>query len=249
MTKHDVNVERGVKGFVTRPPKPSIAPTASPLQAKHPIATGSPAYKPIVKISLKLSNARPFPQANSLAKVAGVVDAVSETADTDEGIAIAIGVVPRQGSYYANAAAYLGLITEVDGSPRAWGLTAQGILFLESDGRTRTDMLTELVSGMPAALAASGNQTHDVASSEDLADSTADRRVAALNAWMNTLTSEDSDSVLSLERDEIRGRIPDAAKAVAATRAKFKLANSDKPLDICSKCFTAKSLTGVCSCY
>lgn len=249
MHKQDVNVERGTKGFITRPPKVAVPPSASSIEIKRPVSTEVPIYKPVINISLKPNASRPFPQANSLAKVAGVVDAVSETADTDEGIAIAIGVVPRQGSYYANAAAYLGLITEVDGSPRAWGLTAQGILFLESDAKSRTNMLSELVSGMPAALAATGEQTRDLASSEDLSDSTADRRVAALNAWMNTLTSDDSDSVLCLERDEIRGRIPEAAKAVAEMRAKFKLANSDKPLEICAECFMAKSVTGVCHCY
>ncbi|WIB65619.1 hypothetical protein [Curtobacterium sp. MCBD17_040] len=57
-----------------------------------------------------VNDAFPFPQANDLEKVITVVDAVGEHANTSGAIADTIGVsAEREGTYYADAAGYLGL--------------------------------------------------------------------------------------------------------------------------------------------
>ena len=231
-------------------PQPQSPPQSQPNEPTKK-QTIDPSEIKIIKIRQKLDTSRPFPQANSLAKVSSVVDAVSGNADTDEGIALAIGVVGRQGSYYANAAAYLGLLQEAGGSPRSWALTAQGIDFLNAKPIDRVKVLTGLVAQMPAALATlddDGTAESEVANTQSLSDSTASRRVATLNSWLKVLTSSKAEEELTLEYEELRQRLPEASLAVAEARS-IRIANAEsKPAVICDRCYMAKSASGVCSC-
>lgn len=144
-------------------------------------------------------------------------------------------------------AAYLGLITEVASDPREWGLAAGGILFLESDSSERFEMLSHLINLIPIATQ-SHSQTESISSSEDLSSSTAERRVATINSWAEALTADDAEVSFALERDETNSRIPEAARNAALAKAtRLKIAG-EKPLEICDKCFMAKSTSGVCNC-
>lgn len=241
------NSEKGHQGWKTVPLKPVSAPTVN-LSASHPSTVGEAvALKPILRVRLDLDPSRPFPQANSLQKVAAVVDAVYKEVDNDGALASALGVSDRQGAYYANAAAYLGLITEVATDPREWGLTASGILFLESNSSERFGMLSHLINLIPVATQAN-SQTESISSSEDLSNSTAERRVATINAWTEALTAEDAEDSFALERDETNSRIPEAAKSAALAKASRLKIAGEKPLEICGRCFMAKSTSGVCNC-
>jgi len=248
------NTEKEKQGFQpTIPSKPTV-PTPSTMSQKHSIKSkiGENSIPSIIHIKLKLDTSRPFVQANSLAKLATVVDAVSGSADTDESIAIAIGVVTRQGSYYANAAAYLGFLQEGGGSPRTWNLTAQGIYFLNSNASERVRILTELFSKIPSATSViddTGTAENEIANSESLSDSTASRRVKTLNSWIEILTSTKAIDKMTLEQDSVRNRIPEAAQNAAEVRARIKINRGESiELVICSVCYMAKSVNGICNC-
>ena len=89
---------------------------------------------------------RPAPQANNLAALASVVDAVADGCVCDSSIADAIGYGGRQGAYYPNGAAELGLIEEVANvSPREWQLTNEGATFVGLDAHQRAQTLVDLL--------------------------------------------------------------------------------------------------------
>jgi hypothetical protein len=203
-----------------------------------------------IKLSLSLNTTYPFPQANSLAKVASVVDAVSEGADSDDALGAGVGVVLRQGSYYAVAAAYLGLIEEVGVSPRAWGLTAQGAVFLESNAEERIDILLSLVEKIDASDAAlddDDSAEDEISRMENLSSSTAGRRAACLKSWIDTLTNKsEAITALTLEQDGVRVRLPEATVLALSARAKRLGKNVEKPLAICNQCFLALLPSGLC---
>lgn len=52
------------------------------------------------------------PQANDLSKIVSVVDAIDEGITSQTDLAGALDMTPQQGSYYATAARYLGLIDQ-----------------------------------------------------------------------------------------------------------------------------------------
>jgi hypothetical protein len=220
------------------------------------IATGHLAATQARRINAAatLNPSYPYPQANSLAKVAAVVDAVSGRADTDDGIAAAIGVVPRQGAYYATAAAYLGLLAETGGSPRTWSLTTAGADFLTSDAAGRVEMLSDLVGSMPAAdavLDGGGDAGDEISSNENLSGTTAQRRAYAVSSWMRTLTSPSASASLTLEADAASSRLPAAFQVAESTRAAARLRSTsvrDFRQETCRDCFMEKSVTGDCGC-
>lgn len=203
--------------------------------------------------SVKINTQYPYPQANSLSKVASVVDAVSGLADTDEGIAAAINVVPRQGAYYATAAGYLGLLTEVGTAPRTWALTALGAHFLESDSDERVQILSQLVEQIPASDAALDEDieimSDEIEIEENLSSSTASRRAAALSAWTKTLTSSNASTSLTLETDSVTDRLPVAAAVAAENRDRIRNRPRIEPTyGVCSNCFMQISASGTCGC-
>lgn len=249
-----VNVKPGLKGFQpvshTIPKPPTPVDPASHMVPWHEEIPRSNA--PIIKVKLSLSTQRPFPQANSLSKVASVVDAVAGGADTDEALAMAIDVVNRQGAYYAHATAYLGFITETGASPRGWMLTAQGIDFLRKTPADRVSMLTELVGKIDVAVATlddSGDAESEIAINESLSSSTASRRAATIASWINIITSNKAIEEVALEYDGVKQRLPEAAKFALEAKNKIRQAGNDsRPVVVCPNCFTTKSANGVCLC-
>lgn len=230
------------------PVQGSVASSDDSLDSLYGRFTGMHVSDSVVKINTNY----PYPQANSLSKVASVVDAVSGMADTDEGIAAAIDVVPRQGSYYATAAGYLGLVTEVGSAPRSWSLTPLGAVFLESDVETRVDLLNKLVAQMPAADTVGGDESmisNEIEIGEGLSTATASRRAAALTSWVKTLTASNAGESLMLESDSVAGRIVDAANVASASRERARQRAHVEPVyEVCMECFMQKT-PGGCSCW
>jgi len=193
----------------------------------------------------------PFPQANSLAKVAATVDAIDGGADTDEAVALAIEVTPRQGAYYANAAAFLGMVAPMKGAmPRQWGLTSAGLQFLNSTAATRATILSHVVAQIPEvdSLLNDGFDIDELLS-ERLGESTASRRAATIDSWLETLTDTGkAQEFLTLETDGVLDRI-DAAKAVAvrAREEERRRAKVERATAICPECFMTLPFSGVCS--
>jgi len=89
------------------------------------------------------NGAPPFPQANDLRKVRDVIDLIYCEINTKDTIADYWDLEPRQGDYYANAAAYLGYIEKEHGS---WVLTEKGLSYvsLPTSKRKRTFILSIL---------------------------------------------------------------------------------------------------------
>lgn len=203
--------------------------------------------------SLDVNDAYPFPQANSLTKIAVTLDAVNSGADTDDGIAEALGVSERQGAYYATAAGYLGLLESSGDSPRVWELSNAGASFLNADPDMRTDILATIVDRIPVT----DDDNADLVLSDVLdADSalnntTAERRAATLGSWRKTLANPDKATLqLKLETDGLRNRITSAANRSKATRLKVrkKATAPAAALDVCQRCFTVRSTSGTCLC-
>lgn len=201
--------------------------------------------------TFRIDDSYPVPQANSLAKVAATVDAIEAGADTDEAVAVAIGVTARQGAYYANAAGYLGLVaTQSSTSPRQWVLTPEGAQFLNANAQTRTNILGHVVSLIPEVDHAlnDGGEVEEMLA-ERLGESTALRRAATVQSWLDTLTNEaKANEYLALESDGVRDRI-DEARAVA-TRAREEArrrARLERPAAVCTHCFMVLPASGTCS--
>lgn len=87
----------------------------------------------------------PFPQADRIERVVALCEHLkaSPAGMSRAEIAASLGVVERQGAYYANAARYLGLCEETGG--RILQLTPKGIDFLRNDYRNRILALAGLL--------------------------------------------------------------------------------------------------------
>ena len=138
-----------------------------------------------------------FPQANDLDKVVDLVLIASNGNVTKARIAEAFGFEERQGDYYANAAAYLGLLRRADA---AFEITGAGIAFNALRSRAeRTRALVGRMLAIPSLreavrlLVERGFRAEKIAAGE-LADvirertglgaSTPGRRASTLRAWL-----------------------------------------------------------------
>jgi Domain of unknown function (DUF6997)/Domain of unknown function (DUF6996) len=95
----------------------------------------------------------PFPQADDLTKVIDVTDILASTPADKDQIAERFQVDPRQGDYYANAAAWLGLAEKSKGR---FQLTKAGIQFNKLSRVKRIEELASLLAEMPGFAEAIG---------------------------------------------------------------------------------------------
>lgn len=272
-----VNAIKGKQGFQATGRKAPDSPTPAPRTGRPALLPGdgedsslaqatqtwerlsreevaarqvSEAHNVVDLTMFRVETSYPVPQANSLSKVAAAVDAIEDGAVTDDAVAHAIGVSQRQGAYYANAAAYLGLVSETaHGSPREWQVTGAGAEFLNANAATRAEILSHVVSQIPE-VDANLNDHVDIEEtySHNMSESTAERRAATIASWMDTLTDKDAAVAdLRLETDGVRDRI-DAARqvAVAAREAARRKTQTERHGQVCSRCFTQMPLSGAC---
>jgi hypothetical protein len=144
----------------------------------------------------------PVPQANSLPKIAAVVDAVSAGANEPAIVADALDVVSRQGSYYLNAAAYFGY---VENTSDGWQLTDDGELFYLSTAPERAADMRQRIAEFPEI---------DTA---QLSSSTAQRREASMKSWEQHLNLDEvgQSNEVHLAIVTTRSRAPQAVKRAA----------------------------------
>lgn len=201
----------------------------------------------------------PYPQANDLDKVALVADCVANGADTPDAIAQALGMVPREGQYYLSAAGWFGLI-ERDPDPGMGGATYRlagpGEDFQRADTQTRALTLAAMVNECGDAEWAVNDPEGLVRELEvsGLAAETAARRVATMRAWaVATADPNRLGSLLTSRQSDLAGTIGGASVLAAQQRdaARVRLleiARQSAPSygQMCPRCFTTMSLTGVC---
>lgn len=210
--------------------------------------------KKTVKISrVDVNEDFPHPQANRLDKVSTTVDAIYNGATTPASLSHALDVVDRQGSYYGDAAGYLGLVEErKDGEFKEYYLTSKGELFVEQDAAGREQILRETIDNMP--LMQIYREEGDEAAmgfiqdTQDLGDTTASRRLTTLKTWDDTLASSISESI---EADRADGESRFVEASQYAAEQKQKRLETQKKTEargtICPTCFMEMSLSGECS--
>jgi hypothetical protein len=140
----------------------------------------------------------PFPQADDLSKVFDVTDILAAGPASKEDIAERFDVDPRQGDYYANAAAWLGFV-EKSGSHFA--LTKEGKKFIASDRVDRIAQVAErlcereaFAEAAEAFVARSPLDTKEIADiiarKYPLSGATPIRRAATVRSWIQWLAGQ-----------------------------------------------------------
>lgn len=181
----------------------------------------------------------PVPQANNVEALATVVDAVAQGADTDALVADAIGMVGRQGAYYPNAAAALGYLTDIGGSPRRWALTEAGEDFLSSEADDRARDISRRIVSWPDTEALLLDPTGATLLRQwaDLSGDTPARRLASLEAWVKFAFETDPGAQTALIQGAMRETSRLTPEVVARERAKrLAAAEAAKPRT-CPTCF------------
>jgi hypothetical protein len=139
----------------------------------------------------------PFPQADDLTKVIDLTDILASTPADKDQIAERFQVDPRQGDYYANAAAWLGLAEKLDGR---FQLTKAGQDFNKLSRVKRIAELASQLAEMPA-FAEAINATARRTSLEDseiakiidkvygYTGTTTTRRALTVRSWIQYLSN------------------------------------------------------------
>jgi hypothetical protein len=198
----------------------------------------------------------PEPQANDLDKVSAVVDAVAAGANTAEAIAESMSMVDREGSYYGDAAGYLGLVQTVSGGDiKTYELTPAGEQMLEADPNERLTMLRDITAQAPGMQMLDEYGTDGVGEyleAAGLGEATATRRTATLVSWSRSLAQPEdfaNDIALSVGTTRLRSAAAaEHAEEGRAARASAAAASMPKPAAICTSCFMALPVSGICDC-
>lgn len=150
------------------------------------------------------------PQANSPERVILTVDAVADGCETSREIAEALGVDPRQGAYYASAAASLGLIERAGYG--WWALSPDGEKAAQSSTSDLVRLLDEHLASNPhvTTFIERGEEVlaKEWGSRGDIGPETIARRVSTICSWAEYATSDDETKLarLSACRREIGER-------------------------------------------
>ena len=104
-----------------------------------------------IERATNVNDSYPFPQANKIETIGCVVDAVAAGANTGDSVAETLNLASREGSYYADAAGYLGFIDTVSGADvKTYELTALGEDLLAADPAERVEILRTATADVPA---------------------------------------------------------------------------------------------------
>lgn len=145
------------------------------------------ASRPALATRASGPDAHPVPQADRIEKVAAAVDAVAAGCDTAATIADALGMVGRQGAYYPNAAAFLGLLEIAHPSaPVIWQLSPLGAAFAEMAASKRAEALCAAIesSGIVDTYTLQGSDALRAEwAAYGLSEATIERRLQTAEAW------------------------------------------------------------------
>lgn len=203
----------------------------------------------------EVDEAFPYPQANDLDKVVAVTDAVEGGADTSDSIADALDVTGREGSYYADAAGYLGLVTKDRSAEGVTGyqLTSLGQDLQRSDDQERAAMVSQMVESIPdvdIVRSEGGTELSRQLQMDGLSPTTAERRAASMQAWSDA-AGDRSGLVgdLGSTGDDCRFRLAAAAEKARVQREEARakaVASAPREMPTCQGCWTQLPATGVC---
>ncbi|MGW8431214.1 DUF7226 domain-containing protein [Curtobacterium citreum] len=195
----------------------------------------------------------PFPQANDLEKIVTVVDAVAANADTSAAIADTIGVTAeREGTYYADAAGYLGLVeTNTTGGLRTYELTELGEHLQLADTAERADLIRQLVTRVPAvdeyAFRGEDGLAEFMEEETDLTGSTLERRAATITSWYKAAKSgEELTGKIGDQRAGADARVLAAAARATVARQEAAERAQPKPAAVCMEHFVELPVSGIC---
>jgi hypothetical protein len=159
--------------------EPSVVPSLGDIHASTHVEPAPPGI--------------PFPQADELSRVIDVVDAVAAGFTTRTEIALRYEFDERQSDYYANAAAYLGLVTR---TRRAFELTEIGRDFVTAKLTLRHILVLRQIAARPVFRAvlervlaerrfpAPAESAPLIAAETGLSGATPLRRAGTVNAWL-----------------------------------------------------------------
>lgn len=201
----------------------------------------------------------PIPQANDLDKVATVIDSISNDATTADSIGEAIDVGSRQGSYYANAAGYLGLVEKHkdDIGSTHYALTQAGQAFANSEAGERAAMLSEMVNRTPLGRSYRNNPApeeleKEIASGGEAggySETVAKRRLSTLNTWIATVDNRESltANITAQQKNTIARSVSASIKQQAEQAEKRRAFVAERTVGAtCPTCFMIKPISGVC---
>lgn len=198
----------------------------------------------------------PIPQANSLESVSATVSAVAADVNTPSAVAQALDMDDRQGSYYLNAAGYLGLV-EVDADYETgagvWRLTGLGEQMTHMPANERAALIAELAESTPAVAGYRENGTAGagdaIAENSELGDETIARRAATASSWAATIDALDYAANEARITEAARGRFELAAAAAKTERDVILAARAPKAAQICDSCFMEMPTSGACGSF
>ncbi len=200
-----------------------------------------------------INDSFPFPQANDLEKVLTVVDAVAANADTSAAIADTIGVTAeREGTYYADAAGYLGLVeTNTSGGLRTYELTELGEHLQLADTAERAELIRELVARVPAVdeynLRGEDGLAEYMEEETDLTGSTLERRAATISSWYRAaISGTELTDKIDTERAGAGDRVLAAAARAAEARREAAERAQPAPAAVCMEHFVELPVSGIC---
>lgn len=195
----------------------------------------------------------PEPQANDLERISAAVEAVYAGANTAAAVADAVDVAGREGGYYANAAATLGLVRTIPANDqtKTYELTELGQRLIASDADGKVDILRDAVAATPGVQVYADGGEDAVVSMlmEDgaLNEVTAARRASTIRSWHDAFADGPSLAAAVQQTSEItRGRAAAAAERAAEMR-RMKAPTKPK-LAVCGICNMAVALSGECGC-
>jgi len=208
------------------------------------------------EVATSINDRFPLPQANNLEKVCSVMDAVVLGANSAEAIGETLGLHTREGAYYGDAAGYLGLVDTVSGADqKTYELTALGEQLADAPTAERVEMLRDIVANVPAVqtYAERGEAgVHEMLTEAGLGDTTIGRRGSTISSWYMSLAVEKDTEFTALAESErqssnVRG-VDAAIRLDLARRARALAAPVEKVAAICTDCFMALPVSGICDC-
>lgn len=212
-------------------------------------AKGNSGFEGVLPAWTQINPAFPEPQANSLEKVAAVVDAVAAGANTHEAIAETLDVTDREGAYYASAAGYLGLIDHTTGDTvTSYDVSAAGEQVLDATPQQRAWLMKSAAASTPGVdlLVNSGpDALEDYLTESGLDGTTVTRRAATIQSWWNAMRSDQFIAELTRESAGAESRSPAAAQRAAEVRAE-RVARHAEPDVRCPDCGNQVPLSGLC---
>lgn len=193
----------------------------------------------------------PYPQANDLDKVAIVADLVRRGADTSDAIALALNLSPREGRYYADAAAWMGFLERGgagEGAEVYRVSRGAGEQFVELTNSERAMVIGMIVDQIEDATSPRDEVVQRL-ERDGLSPVTARRRADTMRSWRTQVDSLSLTWKIGDTEERFADRF-DASFALAReqraeARAK-KAAGTVMRGKVCARCFVEMPLTGLC---